>query len=82
MLENPKDVISKLLELSELGKVAGYEMNTQGLRGGPVAKTLPSCARAAALIPGEGVKIPHASRRKTQIIKQKPYCNKFKKHLT
>ena len=62
MRENPKDVISRLLELSELGKVAGYEMNMQGLRGGPVAKILSSCAGVAALIPGEGVKIPHASR--------------------
>ena len=31
------------------------------------------------LIPGQGAKIPHASRPKNQNIKQKQYCNKFNK---
>ena len=39
----------------------------------------PSNAGGAALIPGQGAKIPHASRPKNQNIKQKQYCNKFNK---
>ena len=45
--------------------------------GGPVAKTSPSNAGSAGLIPGRGAKIPHASRPKNQHIKQKQYCNEF-----
>ena len=33
----------------------------------------------AGLIPGEGIKIPHASQPENQNIKQKQYCNKFNK---
>ena len=49
--------------------------------GDPVIKTLSSNARGAGSIPGRRVKIPlpHASGPKTQNIKQKQYCNKFKK---
>ena len=32
-------------------------------------------------IPGQGVKIPHASGPKSQNIKQKQFCNKFNKDL-
>ena len=46
--------------------------------GGSGVKTLPSNARGAGLIPGQGAKIPHASRSNNQnIIKQKQYFNKF-----
>ena len=49
--------------------------------GGPVVKTSPSNAGGAGLIPGQGAKIPHASRPKNQNIKQKQYSNKFSKRL-
>ena len=39
--------------------------------GGPVVKTSPSNAGGAALIPGQGVKILHASQPRNQNIKQK-----------
>ena len=47
--------------------------------GGPVVETLPSSAGGVDLIPGQGAKVPHASRPKNQNIKQKQYCNKFNK---
>ena len=47
--------------------------------GSPVVKTSPSNAGSAGSIPGQGIKIPHASRPKHQNIKQKQYCNKFNK---
>ena len=47
--------------------------------GGPVVKTSPSNAEGAGLIPGQGAKIPCASRPKNQNIKQKQCCNKFNK---
>ena len=45
--------------------------------GGPVVKNLPSIARGASSIPGQGAKIPHNLRPK----KQKQYCSKFNKDL-
>ena len=44
-----------------------------------MVKTSPSKASRVVLIPGWGVKIPHASGAKYQNIKQKQYCNKFNK---
>ena len=44
-----------------------------------MVKTLLSNAGGAGSIPGQGAKIPHASRPKYQNIKQKQYCNKFSK---
>ena len=44
-----------------------------------MVKNLPSNAGGAGSIPGQGAKIPHASRPKNQNIKQKQYCNKFNK---
>ena len=41
------------------------------LPGGPVVKTLPSKAKGAGWIPGQGARIPHASGPKNQNIKQK-----------
>ena len=38
-----------------------------------------SNAGGAGSIPGQGAKIPHASRPKNQNIKQKQNCNKFNK---
>jgi len=52
------------------------EILFKGLPGGPVVKTSPSNAGS---IPGQGVKIPHASWPKNQNIIQKQYCNKFNK---
>ena len=49
--------------------------------GGPVVKTSPFNAGDAGLIPGQGAKIPHASWRKNQNIKQKQFCNIVNKHL-
>ena len=42
-------------------------------------KTLPSSAGGMGLMPGQGFKIPHASRPKERNIKQKQCCNKFNK---
>jgi len=50
-----------------------------GSPGRLVVKTLPPNAGHLGLIPGQGVKIPHASQGTGQIIKQKQYCNKFNK---
>ena len=47
--------------------------------GGPVVWTLLSITGDAALIPGQGAKIPHASQPKKQNIKQKCYCKTFNK---
>ena len=47
--------------------------------GSPVVKTLPSNAGRVGLIPGQGARIPQASRPKSQNVKQKQYCNKFNK---
>ena len=47
--------------------------------GGPVVWTLLSITGDAALIPGQGAKIPHASQPKKQNIKQKQHYNKFNK---
>ena len=44
-----------------------------------MVKNSPSNAVGAGLIPGQGAKIPYASRPKSQNIKQKEYCNKFNK---
>ena len=52
---------------------------TQDFPGSPVVKTSPSNAGVVGFIPGRGAKIPHASWPKNQNIKQKQYCNKFKK---
>ena len=45
--------------------------------GSPVVKTLSSNAGGAGSIPGQGTKIPQASRPKNHNIEQKQYCNKF-----
>ena len=47
--------------------------------GGPVVKTLSFNAGGEGSIPGQGAKIPHASRSKHSNIKQKQCCNKFNK---
>ena len=49
--------------------------------GSPVVKTSPSNAGGAGLIPGQGTKVPQASRPKNQNMKQKQYCKKFNKDL-
>ena len=46
-----------------------------------MVKTLPSNAEGVGYIPGQGAKISHASRPKTQNMKQRQYCNKFNKDL-
>ena len=47
--------------------------------GGPVVGTSPSNAWGVGSIPGRGAKIPHVLGPKNQKIKQKKYCNKFRK---
>ena len=46
---------------------------------GPVLRTSPSSAEGAGSIPGRGPKIPHALQSENRGVKQKQYCNKFKK---
>ena len=41
--------------------------------------TSPSNEGGVGSIPGQGPKVPHASRPKIQNIKQKQYCNKLYK---
>ena len=47
--------------------------------GSPVVKTLLSNAGGTGSIPGHKAKVPHASRAKSQNIKQERYCNRFNK---
>ena len=47
--------------------------------GSSVVRALPSNAGGACSFPGQGAKISHTQWPKTQHIKQKQYCNKFKK---
>jgi len=44
-----------------------------------VVETSPSNARGTGSMPGQGAKIPYISLPETQNIKQKQYCNKFRK---
>ena len=44
-----------------------------------MVKTWLSNAGGAGSIPGHKAKVPHASRAKSQNIKQKRYCNRFNK---
>ena len=44
-----------------------------------MVKTSLSSGGGVGLIPGQGAKIPHASRPKNQNVKQKQYHNKFSK---
>ena len=44
-----------------------------------MVKTSPSRAGDAGSTPGQGAKIPHASRPKNQNIRQKQSCNKLNK---
>ena len=64
--------------------MAWEERHLKRLRGGDflgglMVKTLPSNAEGVGLIPARRAKIPHALQPKNQNIKQKQYCNKFKK---
>ena len=54
-------------------------MALQDFPDSPVVKTLPFDAGDKGSIPGQGARIPHASKPKNQNIKQKQYCNKFDK---
>ena len=47
--------------------------------GHPVVETQPSGSEDAGSIPGQGTRIPYPLRPKSQITKQKRYCNKFSK---
>ena len=67
-----------VIEITEEENVAREEMRRDFL-GSPVVKTSPFNAKGAGLIPGQGTKIPYASRAKNENIKQKQYCNKFNK---
>ena len=54
-------------------------MKYRDVPGSSEVMTWPSNAGGEVLIPGQGAKIPHDSRPKNQKVKQKQYCNKFKK---
>ena len=82
------DVVFSFYKMfSQLGNKSHYQngiliveiYNSRDFCGGPVVKTLPSNARSVGLIPGWEAKVPYASGPETQNIKQKQYCNKFKK---
>ena len=53
-------------------------MKNQGLPSGLVVKALPSKVGGVGSIPG-GAKIPHTWRPKKQNIRQKQYCNQFRR---
>ena len=61
--------------------VTQKEKQTRDLPGSPTVKTLPSNAEGAGSTFGKRAEIPHASGPEDQNIKQKQYCNKFKKHF-
>ena len=50
--------------------------------GGLMGKTWPSNAGSIGFTPGQGAKTSHVSWPKNQNIKQKQYCNKFKKDFS
>ena len=52
-------------------------MALQDFPDSPVVKTLPFDAADKGSIPGQGARIPHASKPKNQNTKQKQCCNKF-----
>ena len=59
-----------LLEVNAKETLAFKRRRNWGLPGGPVVKTMPSNARDAGLIPGQGAKILYASWPKHQNVKQ------------
>ena len=60
-------------------KICYIIKNNWDFPGSPVVKPSPSNAEGTGLIPDWGAKTPHASRWKSQNIKQKQYCNEFTK---
>ena len=54
-------------------------MGERDFSGGPVAGALPSNAGGMGSLSGQETQIPHASKWKNQNVKQKQFCNKFKK---
>ena len=44
------------------GKILMFKTNSRDFSCGPVVKNLPSNAGDVGLIPGRGIKIPHAAR--------------------
>ena len=73
-----KKLVTRFHQEREMGAGKRRERNFPG---GSVVKTPASNARGAGSIPGWAAKIPHALGPKNQHIKQKKYCNKFKKDL-
>jgi len=75
-----EELKSLLMKVKEESKKFGLKVNilqTQEFPGSLVVKTSPSNTGGMGPIPGQGAKIPHAS--KNQTIKHKQYCNKFNK---
>ena len=60
-------------------QVLDMESYLRDCPGGPVVRASPSNAGAVGSIPSWSAEHPHASRPKTQNIKQKQCCNKFNK---
>ena len=74
MEESKEELNSFLMKVKEKSKRFGLKLN-QEFPGSLVVKTSPSNTGGVGSIPGQGAKIPHAS--KNQTIKHKKYCNKF-----
>ena len=75
-----EELKSLLMKVKEESKKFGLRVNilqTQEFPGSLVVKTSSSSTGSMGPIPGQGAKIPHAS--KNQTIKHKQYCNKFNK---
>ena len=60
-------------------KKVGMITLTCDFPGHPVVETYPSSSGGVGSIPGQGTRIPDALWPKSQITKQKRYCNKFSK---
>ena len=58
-------------------KKVGMITLTWDFPGHPVVETYPSSSGGVGSIPGQGTRIPDALWPKSQITKQKQYCNKF-----
>ena len=67
----------KVKEESEKFGLKVSILQTHEFPGSLVVKTSPSSTGGVGRIPGQGAKIPHASRNQT--IQHKQYCNKFNK---
>ena len=79
MSSRQREVVEVMCVTSRPGTQDSLACNSGNFPGGPEVKTSPFSAEDGGSIPDQGTQILHALWTKTQNIKQKQYCNKFKK---